>query len=183
MRNGPNSGYPPPHPYVRQQNQPFPGITDPFGFAGGFQGGGPAPGHTTTGSASTNAMDTGLSIPAETAVAEIVDPPKDKDKGGGFSLEKLSEIKGVVDRLGGIDGILSNVTKVQKIVANVQQMAPLIKVLMGSFKKESKSAKASFDDDDDVGLRPRRRRKRRKTGSGAAAKSTAPRRRPRKRTR
>ncbi|GFN33260.1 hypothetical protein PCURB6_35200 [Paenibacillus curdlanolyticus] len=184
MRHGPMNGYPP-HPNARQQNQPFPGINEPFGFAGGFPGGGtpgfPAPGLKTTGVSTPNVVETALAPPVETAVTEIVDTSK--DKGSLFSLEKLGELKGVVDRLGGIDGILSNVTKVQKIVANVQQMAPLIKVLLGSFKKENKSAQASVEDGDEPIIR-RRRRKRRKsnTGKGAAA-STTPRRRPRKRTR
>lgn len=83
-------------------------------------------------------------------------------KAGGFSLASLGEIKGFVDRIGGIDGILSTVSKVQKVMSSVSQMAPLVKVLMGSFKKSS----ASDDDDDDKEWKPKRR-KRRKTGAGS----------------
>ncbi|MHA6482748.1 hypothetical protein ACX1C1_12680 [Paenibacillus sp. strain BS8-2] len=63
----------------------------------------------------------------------------------GFSLANLTkyanltEIKGFVDRMGGLDGILSTVTKVQKVVGSVSQMAPLVKVFMGSFGKKSES--------------------------------------------
>jgi hypothetical protein len=99
-------------------------------------------------------------------------------KAGGFSLAnlpKLDEIKGFVDRIGGIDGILTTVTKVQKVMSSVSQMAPLVKVLMGSFKKPSKS-----DDDDEVEWKPKRR-KRRKPSSGSGAGNGRPRRRKPKR--
>ncbi|NIK77995.1 hypothetical protein FHS15_003133 [Paenibacillus castaneae] len=81
----------------------------------------------------------------------------------GFSLASLGEIKGYLDRLGGIDGILSTVTKVQKVMSSVSQMAPLVKVLMGSFKKSS-----SDSDDDDGEWKPKRRKRRKpRTGTGS----------------
>ncbi|EFM10726.1 conserved hypothetical protein [Paenibacillus curdlanolyticus YK9] len=187
VRNGPPGGYPQ-HPHMRQ-NQPFPGISDPFAFGGGFPGIGggtpanPAPANGTTGNKSVGLPAVAkATAPAkvEDAIAEIVEDSA-KSKAGGFSLEKLGELKGVVDRLGGIDGILNSMTKMQKIVANVQSMAPLVKVLMGSFKKDAKASKTGGDDDDDdLPVRPRRRKRRK---SGAGAKGTTPRRRPRKRTR
>lgn len=95
-------------------------------------------------------------------------------KAGGFSLANLGELKGFVDRIGGIDGILSSVQKVQKVVSSVSQMAPLIKVLMGSFSKKSTAT-----DDDEAGEWKPKRRKRRKpgTGSGTARRRTRKRRR------
>lgn len=95
----------------------------------------------------------------EQGFGELVSKPA---KSGGFSLpSSLNDLKGIVDRMGGIDGIVSTMTKVQKVVASVTQMAPLIKVLAGSFKKDS-AATASDDGD---GLAVPRRRKRRRTGS------------------
>ncbi|PWV95300.1 hypothetical protein DFQ01_12812 [Paenibacillus cellulosilyticus] len=211
VRNGPPQGYPP-HPYYdpyARQNSPFPGISDPvpgpFGFGGGLQSGGvpggPAPSHKTTGAIAAENLLEGaaksslpvLSNAAE--LAEIVEPgggkaeKKEKGKGilGGFSLDKIGELKGVVDRLGGIDGILNSVGKMQKVVANFQQMAPLIKVLAGSFKKESKSSQKLYGDDDDIVVRPKRRKRRKPGGGGkgrkpgaqgAATKGSGPRPRP-----
>jgi|GEM_PF-1740927 len=194
VRNGPPQGYPP-HPYYdpyARHNQPFPGINEPgpFGFGGGFQSGGvpggPAPSHKTSGAAAAEnllegAAKSSLPVVSNAAeLAEIVDPgglkPEKKEKGGllgGFSLDKLGELKGVVDRLGGIDGILNSVTKMQKVVSNLQQMAPLIKVLAGSFKKESKSSQKSYGDGDDIIVRPKRR-KRRKPSGGKGRKPAAP---------
>lgn len=209
VRNGPPQGYPP-HPYYdpyARQNSPFPGINEPgpgpFGFGGGFQSGGvpggPAPSHKTSGAfAAENLLEgaakSSLPVVASAAeLAEIVDPgggkPEKKEKGGllaGFSLDKIGELKGVVDRLGGIDGILNSVGKMQKVVTNLQQMAPLIKVLAGSFKKESKSSQKSYSDDDDVIVRPKRRKRRKPGGGkgrkpgvpGAAMKGSGPRPRP-----
>lgn len=96
------------------------------------------------------------------ATTEVIDTTA-SSKAGGFSLASLGEIKGFVDRIGGIDGILTTVTKVQKVVSSVSQMAPLVKVLMGSFSKKSSS-----DSDDDDGEWKPKRRKRRKPSSGSS---------------
>jgi hypothetical protein len=109
-------------------------------------------------------------IPATAAeMVETTTPAK----AGGFTMPSMTEIKGFVDRLGGLDGILSTVGKVQKVVSSVSQMAPLVKVLMGSFKKDS----SSDTSDDDVEVVPKKR-KRRKKPTGSAG-----RRRKRKRQR
>lgn len=113
-------------------------------------------------------------IPESTA--ELIETTA-TSKAGGFSLSNLpnlTEIKGFVDRIGGIDGILTTVTKVQKVMSSVSQMAPLVKVLMGSFKKPDKS------DDDEVEWKPKRR-KRRKPASGTGAGNGARRRKPKRR--
>lgn len=90
----------------------------------------------------------------------------------GFSLPNLTEIKGFVDRMGGIDGIITTMTKVQKVVSSVSQMAPLVKVLMGSFKKGGDTEEAGEF------VPKKRKRRKKKTGSTPAA-----RRRKRKRPR
>lgn len=118
-----------------------------------------------------------LSPTAPTTTADLVETAKES---GGFSLgNSLNDIKGFVDRIGGIDGIVSTMTKVQKVVSSVSQMAPLIKVLAGSFGK--KGASAAIAEDDNEGSPPRRR-KRRRTGGGASGAS-GQRRRPRPRKR
>lgn len=103
-------------------------------------------------------------------------------KGGGFSLGNLNEIKGFVDRMGGIDGILNTMTKVQKVVGSVQQFAPLMKVLMGSFGSKKGAASTASDSGSDGGeWRPpsRRRRRRRRAGGSGRTPSGRPRRRRR----
>jgi hypothetical protein len=102
---------------------------------------------------------------SETATAELVETTAiatPAAKAGGFSLPNLTEIKGFVDRIGGIDGIVSTVAKVQKVVTSVSQMAPLVKVLWGSFGKKS----ATVSDDDNGEWKPKRR-KRRKAGTSS----------------
>jgi hypothetical protein len=56
-------------------------------------------------------------------------------KGGGsnpLSGINFTQIKGFVDRMGGIDGIVGTMTKVQKFMGTFRQMAPMLKVLFGS---------------------------------------------------
>jgi hypothetical protein len=56
-------------------------------------------------------------------------------KGAGsnpLSSINFSQIKGFVDRMGGIDGIVGTMTKVQKFMGTFRQMAPMLKVLFGS---------------------------------------------------
>jgi hypothetical protein len=75
----------------------------------------------------------------------------------------LNEINNMINRMGGIDGILNTMGKVQKLVSSVQQMAPMLKLVAGSFL----SSKKNNDDDEYDSLpRRRRRRKRRRTSSG-----------------
>jgi hypothetical protein len=74
---------------------------------------------------------------------------------GGSSFN-IAQIKQVVDRLGGIEGIMETMGKVQKMVQSFQQVAPLVKVLMGSFIKGKKKRRS---DDFDGPLRRKRRKK------------------------
>lgn len=85
--------------------------------------------------------------------------------GGAGSSFNLGQLKGVIDRMGGIEGIIGTMTKVQKFIANFQQMAPMIKLLMSSFGGAAKAAAANTDLGDYDGLpgikRPKRKRSRR----------------------
>ncbi|NBC72901.1 hypothetical protein [Paenibacillus sacheonensis] len=161
-----------------QGNSPFPGISDPFmnksiGMA-------PVPFDTaefSNGVPSINIMPASNQqiiplpeAPSSTSVADALaetKPEKAKKEKGGFNLgESINDLKGVVDRMGGLDGIVTTMTKVQKVVGSITQMAPLIKVLAGSFGKKGASATIAEDDDDYVRPRRPRKRKRRKTASG-----------------
>jgi hypothetical protein len=51
----------------------------------------------------------------------------------------FNQIKGFVDRMGGIDGIVGTMTKVQKFMGTFRQMAPMLKVLFNSFGGKVKS--------------------------------------------
>lgn len=110
-----------------------------------------------------------------------VQPKKGFSLGNLASLANLNEIKGFVDRMGGLDGILTTITKVQKVVGSITQMAPLAKVLFGkkSDSKESSSG-GSFSSE----RRPTRRKSRRTgSGSGRSKSGNAGRRRNNKRRR
>ncbi|PZD92915.1 hypothetical protein DNH61_25815 [Paenibacillus sambharensis] len=151
----------------------YPGINESSAFGGGAPGSGfPFGGAPAPGSESAN-------LPAVVPAADAA--PAAGGKLGGFSLANIGELKGFIDRMGGLDGILGTMTKVQKLFANVQQMAPMLKVLMGSFGK--KGAASVLADDDDGEWKPSRRRRRRKTrrrsgsgGTGSRRKSKTPRR-------
>jgi hypothetical protein len=79
--------------------------------------------------------------------------------GSGSSLFNIGQIMQFINRMGGIEGIMNTMAKVQQIVSNIQQMAPMLKLLMKSFGKAN-----SPDAEDDVTAIPRhRRRRRRKT--------------------
>lgn len=66
---------------------------------------------------------------------EVLPPKK-----GLANLINLEQIKGFVDRMGGIDGILNTVTKMQSVINSIAQIAPMVKVLLGAGKKGNKSA-------------------------------------------
>lgn len=71
----------------------------------------------------------------------------------GFSLDN---IKGMFDRMGGVDGIVATMGQAQKVMQSVSQFAPMAKLLMGSFL----SKKGNNDAEEVIDNRPRRRRKR-----------------------
>lgn len=83
--------------------------------------------------------------------------------GGGRAGQMFGELQGFVTRMGGIDGILNTVGKVQKLMSTVQQITPMLGLLM---KKKSSTSSSS---DYDSGSYRRRRRKRR--GSQRSSKN------------
>ena len=75
------------------------------------------------------------SLPA--AIAPVAEAPT---KTGGLSMPNLGEIKGMIDRLGGLDGIMGHIGRFQKVMSSVQQFAPMAKLLMGSLPGFGKAA-------------------------------------------
>ncbi|MCV9949671.1 tyrosine protein kinase [Paenibacillus sp. BT-177] len=121
--------------------------------------------------------------PASITDSAVVTPDPAPAKGGLLGgLGNLNDIKGIIDRMGGIDGIVATVGKVQKIMSSVQQFAPMAKLIMGSLpafnKNASKKTTIPITEELDEYTPPRRRRKKTQRKS-----TTTPRRRPRKRTR
>ncbi|MGF9697156.1 MULTISPECIES: tyrosine protein kinase [Paenibacillus] len=82
----------------------------------------------------------------------------------GFSLANLGELKGMIDRFGGIDGIMNGIGKMQKVVGGIQQMAPMMKLVMGilPFGKGKGKSSSPAETDYEEYTPPRRSRKRRK---------------------
>lgn len=96
-------------------------------------------------------------------------PAVSQPSGGGSGLLgnfNLKDIKTVIDRMGGIDGIISTVGKVQKIVGSIQQMQPIIKMLLSLMPGKSK-VNADTDEVEEEWSKPRRRRRRRIRRSSA----------------
>ncbi|OAB44642.1 hypothetical protein [Paenibacillus antarcticus] len=149
-------------------NNPYPGI-DSLGAIpqlessamSPFQGGG------LTGFGASDLIES-------TSAATAVLPAVATTAKTGFSLANIGELKGVIDRMGGIDGIVSSMGKFQKVMSSVQQMAPMIKLMMGTFGKGK--TKGTPEDDDPIYYTPPKRR-RKKTSS--TKRKTAP---PRKST-
>lgn len=108
----------------------------------------------------------------------------------GFSLANLGELKGMIDRFGGIDGIMNGIGKMQKVVGGIQQMAPMMKLVMGILpfgkgKNKSSPAEADYEEYTPPRSRPRKRRKksttttpRRRSSNTTRRKTTSTKRRP-----
>lgn len=101
-------------------------------------------------------------------VAEVVTPKT----GLLASMPNLKDISSFVERMGGIDGILATMTKAQKFMSTMQQMAPMMKLLAGSLLPGGKKAKTA--DATESNKKRRRSGKKRTTGSRrvATGKST-----------
>lgn len=85
-----------------------------------------------------------------------------KPFGGGLGSFNLKDIKGMIDRLGGIDGLLATMGKVQRLISSFQQMQPLIKLFIGMMSP-SKAKTTEADEDLWKPARKKRSRKRKKT--------------------
>jgi hypothetical protein len=82
--------------------------------------------------------------------------------GGGGILGgmNMGQIKNIIDRMGGINGIMDGIGKAQKFMGTMQQFAPMAKVLLGAFAGK-KTAEAEEDELEGIPRRRRRRRRRR----------------------
>ncbi|UPK44711.1 tyrosine protein kinase [Paenibacillus pabuli] len=91
----------------------------------------------------------------------------------GFSLANIGELKGMIDRFGGIDGIMNGIGKMQKVVGGFQQMAPMMKLVMGilPFGKGKKSSSAADQDYEEYSP-PRSRKRRKKTTATPRKRNT-----------
>ncbi|WP_405155188.1 tyrosine protein kinase [Paenibacillus sp. FSL K6-0108] len=91
----------------------------------------------------------------------------------GFSLANIGELKGMIDRFGGIDGIMNGIGKMQKVVGGFQQMAPMMKLVMGilPFGKGKKSSSAADKDYEEYSP-PRSRKRRKKTTATPRKRNT-----------
>jgi hypothetical protein len=136
-------------------NQPIDTRQDPFFsdglvqqpyYGSGFQNPQPYPGVGGYNGLGQSLAPTALAAPATST-------------GSSFN---INQIKGIVDRMGGIDGVMGHVGRIQKFIQSMQQMAPMIKVLMGSFG--NKATTAAKLDGDGLTAAGRRRRKRRHSG-------------------
>lgn len=86
----------------------------------------------------------------------------------GFSLANLG---GIVERLGGIDGILATVGKVQKVMQTMQQFAPMAKMVAGLLPG-GKGLKLQGGNSDKLDeYKPRRKRSKGKKGKKRSASS------------
>lgn len=87
---------------------------------------------------------------------------------GGSPSFNINQLKAIVDRMGGIDGILQTMTRVQKLMQTFQQMAPMVKLLLGTFKGGQATATSnSFEGDGLAPVRRKRRRRSRKRSSSS----------------
>ncbi|WP_425325089.1 oligopeptidase [Paenibacillus dendritiformis] len=109
---------------------------------------------------------------AETPIEVAAQP--DKKLLGNFS---MGDLKSMIDKLGGIDGIVDTMGKVQKIMSSVQQIMPVAKMFMGTLLPGKGGGKklSTADGGDDAA--PRRRRRYSsgspRSGSGNRRRSTA----------
>ncbi|MFC5470852.1 aminotransferase [Cohnella suwonensis] len=83
------------------------------------------------------------------------------------SISNLNDLKAMVDRMGGIEGVLSTMGKVQKFMSTMQQIAPMIKLFIG------KGGKTATANNDSVSTRKRRRRRNRNRKSSARRTTAA----------
>jgi len=110
----------------------------------------PPQAHYTT-SASISPFQSAQSTAVAVQEKETKKEKKPASSSGGFSLASLTkyanvdELKGLVDRFGGLEGILSTVTTVQKVVSTVGQIAPMVKVVTGVLGKNKSNNQASSE--------------------------------------
>ncbi|WP_370001761.1 hypothetical protein [Paenibacillus sp. RC84] len=55
----------------------------------------------------------------------------------------INQIKGFIDRMGGIEGVIGTMGKVQKFVGSVQQFAPMLKLMFSGFGAKAATKRAN----------------------------------------
>ncbi|MGM1049875.1 MAG: hypothetical protein ACQEXX_27600 [Bacillota bacterium] len=121
------------------------------------------------------ASDVGTNLPVP--VSAVTTAPSTGGSGGlssllsGLNLSNI-DVKGIIERMGGIDGLVANVGKVQKVMQGFQQLAPMMSLFAGMFGKKGKGASSNKTTDfknSSYGYTPRKRRSssaaRRRSGS------------------
>jgi hypothetical protein len=126
------------------------------GGGGGFFGGGGGNAGSTGGGGGGNFLSNLLGGGGGGAAAGGSSNP--------LSGLNMKQISGFVERMGGIDGILGTMGKVQKFMSSFQQMAPMVKTIFGALGK----GKVASGDSVEV-FKPKRKR-RKKSGSAGRRK-------------
>lgn len=88
-----------------------------------------------------------------------------------FNISNIGDLKAMVDRMGGIEGVLATVGKFQKFMSTMQQMAPMIKLFMGN-----KGGKVTTANTTTKSTSARKRRTSRPSGSKTRTRRPAKRR-------
>nr|WP_246363019.1 aminotransferase [Paenibacillus alba] len=134
----------------------------PGGNAGGFFGGG-APGGNAGGGFFGGGAPASSSGGGGNFLSNLLGGGGGSAGGSSNPLSglNLKQISGFVERMGGIDGIIGSMGKVQKFMTTFQQMAPMVKTLFGSLGK----GKVNSSKDVEEIFKPKRKRRKK---SGAA---------------
>lgn len=96
-------------------------------------------------------------------------PPATTNPLAGFN---LNQIKAMVDRMGGIEGVMGHITRAQKIIQSIKDLSPMLKVLMGSSAAKASTAETTSDNEDGDGLLPVQSHKRRHPRTTTGTKKT-----------
>ncbi|WP_244209114.1 aminotransferase [Paenibacillus ferrarius] len=137
----------------------------PGGNAGGFFGGG-APGGNAGGGffgGGAPASGTGGGSGGGNFLSNLLGGGGGAAGGSSNPLSglNLKQIAGFVERMGGIDGIIGSMGKVQKFMNTFQQMAPMVKTLFASIGKGKVNSSKEVEEI----FKPKRKRRKK---SGAA---------------
>ncbi len=119
--------------------------------------GGPAPPQYPTLPVYSQPPGQGQNILPATPVQQTPAPSTGGGLFGAGSKLNFNDVKTIIDRMGGIDGIMNSINKMSSIIQNVQKMAPMIKLLAGSLIP----AKATTTDIDLKTPRAKKRRRKR----------------------
>jgi hypothetical protein len=120
----------------------YPGVGGGFGGPSGF--GNSFAGPSGFGDPFAGPSGFGGSFAGPPALVNpTVIPPGGAGAGAAAGLPgKLGEVKAFIDRMGGIDGVISGVGKFQKFVSTMQQFGPIIRLFMSKDKGKVASVRS-----------------------------------------